>query len=67
MKSQTLWKDLGRVRLNKGEGRVNAARYEHYAGSQRQMVNQMRTGTVSRQTPLNVFERLLLGVSRVQE
>jgi hypothetical protein len=30
--------------------------YEDYAGNQRPMVNQMRTGTVSRHSTLNVLE-----------
>jgi hypothetical protein len=34
-------------RLRYGEVKIGAARHEHYAGSQRQMVNQMSTGTVS--------------------
>jgi hypothetical protein len=44
-------------RLKDGQVKLGAARYEHHAGSQKQIVNQMRTGTVSHQTFLNVLER----------
>jgi 23S rRNA maturation-related 3'-5' exoribonuclease YhaM len=43
-------------RLRDGQVKLAAARYEHYAGSQKHMVNQMRTATVSRHTSLNVLE-----------
>jgi hypothetical protein len=46
------WSDL-----RDGQVKLSAARYEHYIGSQRRMVNQMRTSTVSRHTLLNVLER----------
>jgi hypothetical protein len=35
-------------RLRDGQVKLDAARHEHYAGSERRIVNQMRTGTVSR-------------------
>jgi hypothetical protein len=35
-------------RLRDGQVKLGAARYEQYAGSQKRIVNQMRTGTVSR-------------------
>jgi hypothetical protein len=38
---------------------LGAARYEQYVGSQRRIVNQIETGTVSRHTLLNVLERRL--------
>jgi hypothetical protein len=44
-------------RLRDGQVKLGAARYEQYAGSQRRLVNQMKTGSVSRHTLLNVFER----------
>jgi hypothetical protein len=44
-------------RLRNGQAELVAAKYTHYAGSQRRMVNQIRTGTVSRQTFLNVLGR----------
>jgi hypothetical protein len=44
-------------RLRDGQVKLGAARYEKYAGSQRLMVNQIRTGTVSHHTLLNVLER----------
>jgi hypothetical protein len=34
-------------RLKDGQVKLCAASYEHYAGSQRQIVNQMRTGTLN--------------------
>jgi hypothetical protein len=43
-------------RLRDSQVKIDAARYDHYAGCQR-MVNQMRTGTVSRNTILNVLDR----------
>jgi hypothetical protein len=43
-------------RLRDGQVRLGAARYEQYAGSKRRIVSQMRTGTVSRHTLLNVLE-----------
>jgi hypothetical protein len=53
------------------DGQVNlgAARYEHYAGSQRRMVNQMRTGTLSHQTFFECTQEMIgaiIGISRVQ-
>jgi hypothetical protein len=45
------------VRLRDGHDKLSATRHGHYAGSQRQMVNQMRTGTASRLTLLNVLEK----------
>jgi hypothetical protein len=53
-------------RLMDGLVNLGAARYEHCAGSQRQIVNQIRTVTVSRQTNLNVLERAFMGMSSVQ-
>jgi hypothetical protein len=44
-------------RLRDGQVKLGAFRYERYAGSQIGKVNQMRTGTVSRRTHLNVLER----------
>jgi hypothetical protein len=44
-------------RLRNCQLRLGAARYEDYAGCQRRIVNQMRTGTLSRHTLLNVLER----------
>jgi hypothetical protein len=44
-------------RLRDSQVKIGADIYEHYAGSQIHMVNQMRTGTVSRHTLLNVLER----------
>jgi hypothetical protein len=44
-------------RLRDGQVKLGATRYEQYAGSQRRIVNQIRTGTVSRHTLLNVLER----------
>jgi hypothetical protein len=44
-------------RLRDGRVKLGAAKYDHYAGSQRRTVNQMRTGTMSRHTLLNVLER----------
>jgi hypothetical protein len=44
-------------RLRDGQVKLGAARYEQYVGSQRRIENQMRTGTVSRHTLLNVDER----------
>jgi hypothetical protein len=44
-------------RLRDGQVKLGAARYEDYAGCQRQIVNQMRTTTVSRHMLLNVLER----------
>jgi hypothetical protein len=35
-------------KLRDGQVKLGAVRHEQFAGSQRQMVNQMRTGTVSR-------------------
>jgi hypothetical protein len=42
-------------RIRNGQVKLGA-RYEQYAGSKRRMVKQMRTGTVSRHTLLNVLE-----------
>jgi hypothetical protein len=56
-------------RLRDGQVKLGAARYEQYAGGQRRTVNQIRTGTVSRHTLLNVLDRrsdALMGVSRAQ-
>jgi hypothetical protein len=39
-----------------GQVKLGADIYEDYAGSQRPMVNQKRTGTVSRHTLLNILE-----------
>jgi hypothetical protein len=44
-------------RLRDGQVKLVAVRYEHHAGSQRRIVNQMRTGTMSRHTRLNVPKR----------
>jgi hypothetical protein len=44
-------------RLRDGQVKLGVARHEHYAGSQRRMVNQMRTGTVSHHKLLNGPER----------
>jgi hypothetical protein len=44
-------------RLRDGQAKLGEARYKHYAGSQRRLVNQIRTGTVSHHTLLNVLER----------
>jgi hypothetical protein len=44
-------------RLMDGQVKLRAARYEQYVGSQRRLMNQIRTGTVSRHTLLNVLER----------
>jgi hypothetical protein len=44
-------------RLSDGQVKLGTARYEQYAGSQRRIVNQIRTGTVSRHALLNVLER----------
>jgi hypothetical protein len=44
-------------RLRDVQVKLGAVRYEQYAGSQRQIVNQIRTGTVSRHMLLNVLER----------
>jgi hypothetical protein len=44
-------------RLRNSQVKLGAAGYEDYAYSQRPMVNQMRTGTMSRHTLLNVLER----------
>jgi hypothetical protein len=44
-------------RLRDGQVKLGAARYEQYAGSQRRIMNQIRTGTVSRHTLLNVLAR----------
>jgi hypothetical protein len=52
-RSQVLWKAL----LRDGQVKLGGTRYEQYAGSQRRMLNQIRTGTVSRHTLLNVLER----------
>jgi hypothetical protein len=43
-------------RLRNSQVKLGAGRYEHYADSQRRMVNQMRTGTVSWLTLINVLE-----------
>jgi hypothetical protein len=43
-------------RLRDRQVKLGAARYEQYAGSLRRIVNQIRTGTVSRNTLLNVLE-----------
>jgi hypothetical protein len=43
-------------RLRDGQAKLCVVRQEHFAGSQRRMVNQMRTGTVSCHTLLNVLE-----------
>jgi hypothetical protein len=45
-------------RLRDGLVKLGVARYEHYADSQRRMMNQMRAGTVSRHTLLNVLKRI---------
>jgi ribosome maturation protein Sdo1 len=42
--------------LRDGQVKLGAARYEHHAGSQRQMVNQIRTNTVSHRMLLNVLK-----------
>jgi hypothetical protein len=42
-------------RLMDGQVNLGAARIEDYVGSQKPIVNQMRTGTVSRHTLLNVL------------
>jgi hypothetical protein len=44
-------------RLRDGQVNLGATRYEHYGGSQRRIVNQMKTGTVSCHTLLNALER----------
>jgi hypothetical protein len=44
-------------RLRDGQVNLGAARHEHYTGSQRYMVNQMKTGIVSRHTLLNLLKR----------
>jgi hypothetical protein len=44
-------------RLRDGQVKLGVARHEQYADSQRRMVNQIRTSTVSRHTLVNVFER----------
>jgi hypothetical protein len=44
-------------RSRDGQVRLGAARYENDSGSQRRVVNQIRTGTLSRRTLLNVLER----------
>jgi hypothetical protein len=57
--------EAGRVEDSLGDKESSAmerlrdgqVRYEKYAGSQRQIVNQIRTGTVSCHTLLNVLER----------
>jgi hypothetical protein len=46
-------------RLRDGHVKLGVTRYEQYVGSQRRIVNQMRTGTVSRHTLLNVLKRRL--------
>jgi hypothetical protein len=43
-------KSLTLERLREGHVKLGAASYEHYAGSQRRMVNQIRTGTLSSHT-----------------
>jgi hypothetical protein len=43
--------------LRDGQVKHGATRHEHYSGSQKRMVNQMRTGTVSCHTLLNVLGR----------
>jgi hypothetical protein len=43
-------------RLRDGQEKLGIAKYEHSAGTQRQ-VNQKRTGTVSCHTPFNVLKR----------
>jgi hypothetical protein len=43
-------------RLKDGQVKLGADIYEDYAGSQRPIVNQMKTGTVSHHTPLNGLE-----------
>jgi ATP-dependent protease HslVU (ClpYQ) peptidase subunit len=42
-----------------GQVKLGATRYEHYAGSQRRIVNQMKPGTVSRHTLFNLLEKRL--------
>jgi hypothetical protein len=44
-------------RLKDGQVQLGVARYEQYAGSQRRLVKQIRTGTVSSHMLLNVLER----------
>jgi hypothetical protein len=44
-------------RLRDGQVKLVTAIYEHYAGSQRRIVNQLKTGTVSHHKLLNVLER----------
>jgi hypothetical protein len=44
-------------RLRDGQVKLGVPRYKQYAGSQRRIVNQIRTGVVSRHTLLNVLER----------
>jgi hypothetical protein len=44
-------------RLRDGQIKLGAARYEDYFGNERPMVNQMKTGTVSRLTLMNIPER----------
>jgi hypothetical protein len=44
-------------RLREGQVKLGAARYEQYTGSQRRIVNKIRTGTVIRHTLLNVLEK----------
>jgi hypothetical protein len=44
-------------RLRDGQVKLGAARYEQYAGSHRRIVNQIKTGNVSRHTLLNVLKR----------
>jgi hypothetical protein len=46
-------------RLRDGQVKLGASIYEQYAGSQRRMVIQLRTGTVNSRTLLNVLERRL--------
>jgi hypothetical protein len=54
-------------RLRDGQVKLTAARYEQDADSQRRIVNQIKTDTVSHHTLLNVLDkRALMGVSRVQ-
>jgi hypothetical protein len=45
------------VRLSDGQVKPRASRHEHFAGSQTRFLNQMRTGTVSHHTLLNVLEK----------
>jgi hypothetical protein len=44
-------------RLRDGQFKLGATRYEHWACSQKRLVNQIGTGIVSRHTPLNILER----------